>query len=280
MNFAVIFNRDLSADKQDPYIPQDWPMYLTALRAGDFAPAGQTTMSLDDLNSLKNALWQEYEDLQDAKEDYYSTRKLRIMDYVANEYIHFDPSKLDFTLHLQAGINLNKRDVTFTRAGRPMVSTYYLGQTKMAQITFTFEADSLNFMTRRIRMLGYYAVDDQIHDWYKIEDVAFDSHNTYQHQQQLEERSIARQWIIDSIRTGADRIMTASASVNPTKSVALQTELNNFWVEYGPYLAAFVSTGGTVLRQKFIDDTEYDFLDIPVAANYTVRQWIVSTLTY
>ena len=280
MNYAVIFNKDLPPETRDAYVPLEWPMYLSGLKANEFPPAGVAKISLDQLNDLKNYLWPEYETLQKNKKDFLSTRKLRIWDLVSFEYRMYSPAKLDFTTHLKTGLNLEKRDVFMTKNGRPMRVVYYYQNTKIAEITFVFEADGLNFMTRKVVSLGYYSIDDMVHDKYVIEDRSYSGLVPYQHQKQMEERTEGRQYIIDSLRADIDRMLTTAMTQNPTASASLSAMINAFWVEYNPHLAAFINAGGTYLRSKFQNDTTYPFLNSYVAPGVTVRMYIMDKLTY
>ena len=151
MKFSVVFNKDLAPQKQDAFIPLEWPMYLTAIKDDEKTAGGIQVISLEDLNVLKNKYQLEYESMQQSKAVYLSTRKLRVMDLVAFEYKDFHESKIDFTLHLKSGINLEKRDVFMTKNGRPTKIIYYYQDVKIAEITCSFEVDGLNFMTRKTR---------------------------------------------------------------------------------------------------------------------------------
>lgn len=280
MNYAVIFNRDLPPESRDPFVPLGWPMYLTALKAGEYPAPGISRMTLDDLNILKNNLSHEYDELQASKQVFLATKKLRVMDLVAFEYRSNSPAKIDFTQHLKSGVNLEKRDVVMTKSGRPTLVRYYYQDVKIAELTFDFEVDGLNFMTRKIIRLGYFSIDDQVHDKYIIEDRKYNGTIAYQHQQQLEERTIGRQYIIDSLRADIDRMLTTAISQNPTASGVLSAMINSFWVEYNPHLSAFINAGGTYLRSKFATDKTYPFLNSPVAPGITVRMYIMDKLTY
>ena len=280
MNFSVIFNKDLPPETRDQYVPLDWPMFLSALRAGEFPPAGVARLSLDELNDLRNKLWPSYEELQKNKQSFLSTRKLRVMDLVAFEYKMNSPGKIDFTTHLKTGINLEKRDVIMTKSGRPTRIVYYYQNSKIAEITYMFEVDALNFMTRRKICLGYHAIDDQVHDRYVIEDLYYSGAIPYQHQKRLEERTQGRQFIIDSLRADIDRMLTTAITQNPTASNALSAMINSFWVDYNPHLSAFINAGGTYLRSKFQNDAIFPFLNSYVALGVTVRMYVMDKLTY
>lgn len=280
MNYSVIFNKDLPPETKDHYVPLEWPMYLSALKNGEYPAAGMAKLTLDELNDLKNKLWPEYEIMQKNKQTYLATRKLRVMDLVAFEFKTYSPAKIDFTSHLKSGFNLEKRDVFMTKNGRPIQVIYYFQDVKIAELTYAFEVDPLNFMTRRTVSLGYYAIDDVVHDRYIIEDMHFNGTIPYQHQKQLEERTQGRQFIIDSLRADIDRMLTAAITQNPTASGYLSAMINAFWVEYNPHLSAFINAGGTYLRSKFQNDSTYPFLNSKVAVGVTVRMYIVNKLTY
>lgn len=280
MKFAVVFNKDLAPQKQDSFIPLEWPMYLTAIKDDEKTAGGVQVISLEDLNVLKNKYQSDYEEMQAQKKDYFSTRKLRITDLIAFEYKDFNSSKIDFTLHLKSGLNLEKRDVYMTKNGRPIKIVYYFLDQKIAEVLCEFEVDALNFMTRKVRKLGYYSVDDLAHEHYIIEDLRFNGNISYQHQKRLEERTQARQYIIDSLRSDIDRILTVAVTQNPTASNYLSAMINAFWVEYNPHLSAFINAGGVYLKAKFASDTTYPFLNSLVARGVTVRMFVMDKLTY
>lgn len=280
MYFAVIFNKDLVPEKKDHYVPDGWPMFLTALKPGEWPPAGVTRLSLGDLEKIKNDLWDQYYKLQQDKKQYVINDRLRILDHVSYEFREWHPSKIDFTKHLKTGTTLEKREVAMTKSGRPIKSVYYFGNDKVAEIQFTFETDALNFMTRRTERLGYYSNDDDLHDMWIICDEHFSASNSYQHKKRMEERTSARQWIIDSLRADIDRFLTLAAQQNAALAGPLAVMINAFWVEYTPHFSAFVNSGGIFLRERFSAEAKYPFLDSYVAAGVTARMYIVDKLTY
>jgi len=280
MYFAVIFNKDLIPEKYDHYVPAGWPMYLTALKKDEWPPAGVARVSLDELNRIKEDLWEDYYKLQQDRKTYVLNDRLRIFDLVAFEFRDWHPSKIDFTKHLKTGLTLQKREVVMTKSGRPVKSVYYYEDTPIAEILFIFETDVLNFMTRRTERLGYYSADGDIHETWIIYDEIFDPTNTYHHRKRLEERTQARQWIIDSLRADIDKFLTIAAQQNANLIGPLATMINTFWVEYSPYLSAFINSGGTFLRTKFSEETKYSFLDSYVAVGVTARMYIIDKLTY
>lgn len=280
MRFWVVYNKQLKEEEKDKYCPADWIMFLNPIRQGEMPPAGYDIMTVDEIKAYQDKLWYHYIDLQTDRANYMATRKLRISDLLAYEYRQFHESKIDFTSHLKSGVYLEKKEVNMTKSGRPVNIIYYYDNQKIAEIKFEFEMDSLNFITRRVRKLGYFAIDNNVHEYYVIEDTAFSGLIPYQHQKRLEERTQARQWIIDSLKSDVDRMLTLSAQQNPTLAAALSAMINSFWVEYNPHLAAFISAGGTYLRSKFQNDTTYPFLNSVVAPNITARMYIVDKLTY
>lgn len=280
MYFAVIFNSDLDDRKQDQWIPLGWPMFLSPLKKDEWPQAGIARLSLDEIDDIKNQLWPEYEKLQQDKKLYNEVDRLRILDLVAYDFKDWHPSKIDFTKHLKTGVFLQKREVQMTKNGRPIRAVYYYGDVRVAEIVFEFESDSLNFMTRRIEKLGYHSKDEDIHEYWVISDESFSATNTYQHLKRLQERTDARQWIIDSLRADIDKFLTVSVSQNPTMSGVLSQMINAFWVEYNPNLSAFINSGGTYLRTKFMNDTTYTFLNSLVAPGVTAKMYIVDKLTY
>jgi hypothetical protein len=280
MNYGVIFNRDLPPETQDAYIPLDWPMYLKPLKGDEYPPAGIARLSLDELNELRNKLWPEYEELQKNKQVFLSTRKLRVMDLVAFDFKTWHPSKIDFTKHLQTNIVLEKREVAMAKNGRPVSSTYYYGDTKIADISFVFESDYLGFMTRRIESLGYYTVDDQIHDWYVLWDEKFSRAVTYQHQKRLQERVEGRRWIVNSFMADIDAYTTGLIESNPSMAGSAGAAINQLLVDYVPQMETFINSGGTYFRETIRNDTTHGFLSMPLAPGVTVRSYIIDKLTY
>jgi lysozyme family protein len=278
--YAVIFNKDLDDRKKDQWIPMGWPMFLSPLKKDEWPQAGIARLSLDEIDDIKNQLWPEYEKLQQDKKLYNEVDRLWILDLVAYEFKDWHPSKIDFTKHLKNGVFLEKREVQMLKNGRPVKSIYYYGQQKVAEILFEFESDELNFMTRRTEKLGYFSKDGDIHEHWTISDEFFSGSNTYQHSKRLQERTAARQLIVDSLRADIDKFLTISAQQNPTMSSALSAMINAFWVEYNPHLSAFINSGGTYLRTKFATDTTYPFLNSLVAPGVSVKAYIVDKLTY
>jgi hypothetical protein len=182
-------------------------------------------------------------------------------------------------MHLKSGVNLEKKEVLMSKNGRPVKAIYYYEDKKIAEINFYFETDSQNFITKKTEKLGYYSVDGIVHDFYTIYEMNFSSDNSYQRQKRLEERTQARQWIIDTLRADIDRILTAATS-NKDQEALVSSMINTFWVEYSPHLSAFINAGGTFLRNKFINDTAFVFLNSFVAPGVTVRAYIIDKLTY
>lgn len=309
MLYSVTKNNMMPAKRQDKYLPGEWPVEIDKISRAEDAPAGRWVATLQDIGALQDRLRDEYDRLRLLKFLNEADEKLLISDLVADEYRSFSPSKIDFTMHLRSDITLEKRDVGFLKNGRPTKATYYHGEVKVAEILFEFEADSLNFMTRRVRKLGYFTVSGRINQHYVIEDSKFRGDVPYQHKKRLEERTQARQWIIDSLRADVDKFLTPKPipppptyidedgnEIPPTQeqidaynaavaaaqaySAALGVMINNFWVEYTPHLDAFVNAGGTFLRSKFASETKYPFLDAQVAPGITARLYIVDKLTY
>lgn len=280
MYFAVIFNSDLDERKKDQWVPLGWPMFLSPLKKDEWPQAGIARLSLDEIDALKNQLWPEYERLQHDKKLYNEIDRLRILDLVAYEFRDWHPSKIDFTRHLKNGVFLEKRDVQMLKNGRPVRAVYYYGNDKVAEIVFEFTSDEIGFMTRRTEKLGYFSKDEYIHEQWVISDEFFSGSNSYQHLKRLEERTNARQLIIDALRADIDKFLTITAQQNPTMSGALSSMINGFWVDYNPHLSAFANSGGTYLRTKFENDTVYPFLNSLVAPGVSVKAYIVDKLTY
>ena len=175
---------------------------------------------------------------------------------------------------------LEKREVSIAKNGRPVSSTYYFGNDKVARISFVFESDYLGFMTRRIEKLGYYSIDDQIHEEYIISDEKFARAITYQHQKRLQERVTARRWIVNSFMADIDAYTTAMIEAHPQAAGQASAAINQILVDYVPRMEAFVNSGGTFLRDAIASDTTHPFLNAVLAPGLTVRAYIVDKLTY
>lgn len=278
MKFSVTYNYQLSVEKQDLYSPKNWIMFLVPYT--ESSPAGHDVLTLEQVQNHQDSLWSQYEKMQTDKKEYFSNKTCRITQFIHPDFKDNHLSKIDFTMHLKDGIFLEKKEVIVSKNGRPVKSIYYHCGKKIAEIVFEFANDSDGYMISRVEKLGYYCVDDSVLAYYIISNEKFSGAITYQHQKRVAERTQARQFIMDSLRADIDRMLKAASGGNSVMAGALAGMINTFWVEYNPFIEAFISSGGTFLRQKFLDETKYPFLNSVIAPSVTVRMYIADKLTY
>jgi hypothetical protein len=281
MKYEVTLNSDLPVSKRDNYIPLGWPIGFKEVKPGQKTSDGARILSNEQLETIKNNLWSEYEILQQDYKNFIINDRLRVLDLVHEDFKNYHPSKIDFTKHLKDGVHLEKREVSMLKNGRPIKAVYYYGSLAIAEIAFSFEADAQNFMTRRTETLGYYSNNGHLHCSWVISDDFFARSLPYQHQKRLSERVEARKWIIESMMADIDTLTFSAAASSPETAAYLSAAINQIMVDYSAQIDTFVKTGGTFFRASILNDTTHPILNTVVAPpNITMRMYIVDKLTY
>lgn len=290
MRFAVVFNKDLDAQLQDEFIPLDWPMYLTALKPNEFPRGGVAVLTLDELNELKRQLEPAYIEMQEQKQNYLATNKLRVTDLVSYEFRGLSPAKLDFTIHLKENICLIKK-VDMRSNGRPLSSKYYYptvaSENLIAQIDFEFIDNPIKFMIDRKEKLKYFKINGDFVGPFLIHRRTYDFGNLKEATESIQERCAARRNIIDEVKVFLNGFIVARAMLMGKTQLQANIEAITiggiFMRIKNDVITAFIETASPDLRNFLINEPatgNYEFLDWYVQAGVRVRDYFVNRISY
>lgn len=216
---------------------------------------------------------------------------LRVRQYLHQDFVHFHPSKIDFTLHLKPNINLIK-NITMLKNGRPLVAKYYAPDTglQICEIKFEFVNNSAGFMTKRKELLGYCRNDGKIDEYYSIHSRDYNFANITQATESLSERVQARSNIIQEIKIVLNNtLINYLISYGDNPIVANNKSLiigKDFFNEYRFEISDFIEVaspgfkGKILLQDNGLENPKYPWLNAFVAPNVTLRMWIYDRLTY
>lgn len=205
--------------------------------------------------------------------------KLRVLDLVHEQFRTLHPSKIDFRRHLKPEVYLQKT-VTMLPNGRPDKAMYTFNGVKIAEIQFVFEADALNFMKRRTEMLAYYKNDDSRGEQYAIADDVYDMAIPYHLRLVMQERSEARSSIIAEVKAFLNGALAQYYLPQGWTYPQILEVVGDFWNKYGEPINAWIAVASPRFRDMLTEETEFEFLDVPVAPGVTMKQYVLNKTQY
>lgn len=279
MRFAVLLNEDLDPLYRKAMYPLKWPVEAKMLKVGYPCPAGYREMTWEELDAHKLQYFAEYNTIYQAYIQETSSSKLRVMDYVAPQFADSHPAQIDFRRHLKPGVVLSK-NITFSANGRPQKADYTYEGKHIATIRFDFVVNAMNLMTRRTELLGYVAMNGNIYDWYPIRDQAYDLLSPYYLTEAIKERYDARCTIFDEIKAVLNGFLYQFYTPQGKTYQEVLDIAGQFWAKFASDVDNWQNTGSSNLRINVLADQDFDFMDAPIKPGVTVRQYIISKITY
>ena len=193
---------------------------------------------------------------------------------------------IDFTLHLKPEYALNKK-LTRSPNGRPLEALYMHEGTIMAKITWNFEVDDNNFLTKREEFLQYSKIEGGFSEPILIKTKEYDIlTNPVDAELVIAERETARKSIVNSINIIVSGILVQALSQTIPQVTALtRNYMNSTKVER----EAFIEVGDETWRNHLLGETlninpaqnpDKWWLAIEFMEGVTIRDYIVSRLTY
>lgn len=214
-----------------------------------------------------------------------NNEKLRIFDLVHHNFRFNEPSKIDFTLHLQTGVLL-KKEIEMLKNGRPKIARYYHPDTNdiVAEIKFIFVDNAYKFMISREEWLGYYNKEGNVPNYYMIHKRYYNFNNISQATESMNERVSARNNIIQEIKMVINNSIATwhirnGSSPTTAAGMAIITG-KDFLNSYRFDVTDFVEVASNSFKLKVSSDTMYSFLDYEVTQGFTIRNYITDRLTY
>jgi hypothetical protein len=205
--------------------------------------------------------------------------ELRLYVYVQRDFKKLHPSKIDFRMHLQPNIYLQK-NVTMAPNGRPQKATYSFNDELIAEIEFTFEVNAFNFMTRRIEKLAYYKNSGAKTEQWLIADDIYDVANPYHLREMMKERSEARAMIFEGVKAFLNGAFAAYYLPQGKTYAEILVIAGDLWNKYSNDIDSWINVGSPRFNLNLTADTDFPILDFQVAAGVTLRAWILSQTAY
>lgn len=262
-----------------------WVMENISLDQADFyASQGWSVVTEADYEIYIN----NYQSELDAYQIELSNEKLKIMQYVDPSFRNFDPSKIDFTMHLKKGILLEKK-VDMLSNGRPGVAKYYYPDSSVntnlvAEIKFEFIDNSSKFMIERKEWLGYYLGDQTVPEYYLIHHRKYNFSVVKEAAESLQERVNARSNIVQEVKIVAHSCIVGSYMMQGKSSVEANglaiLDGGLFFNQYRTHVSNFIEVADPSFKNSILSDSTNSFLNFYVAPNVTARQYIYSRLNY
>lgn len=204
---------------------------------------------------------------------------LRVLGLVHDQFKNLHPSKIDFRRHLRPEVYLQKA-VTMHPNGRPNKATYTYNGEKIAEIQFVFEADALNFMTRRTELLAYFKKNDERGEQFTIADDHYDKAVPYHLRLIMEERSEARSAIIAEVKAFLNGVLAQYYVPQGWTYPQILGVVGEFWAKYGESIGAWIAVSSPKFRDTLAEETEFEFLDLEVSGGVTVKQYVLNKTSY
>lgn len=263
-------------------IPLEWPwvsVNIPDTAQADFKNNGFTVLSRDNFFNYKAERQFAYHSWANSYDISKEGQVLRVIQFVDEKYKNFHPSKIDFRLHLQQGIYLQK-NVTYLPNGRPQLATYYYNKVLIAEIEFEFQINAFNFMTRRIERLAYYKANDTKSEQWVITDNIYNDANPYHLREMMKERSESRALIIEEIKAFLNGVLAAHYIPLGYTYGQLLEMVGTFWNTYSNLIDAWISVGSPQFQAALFIDNTLEFLSIEVTEGVTVKQYVIDKTSY
>ena len=261
-------------------LPNDWPAHTkSSANQNDELEENWQRLSLVDFN-LYISDTDRVDRLNAAQEFFANSKILKITSILDDRFTDLPPNKIDFRRHLQDGMNLSKT-ITMSENGRPVKAEYKNGEELIARISFEFQTNSFNLITRRIERLGYFNLNGDISNEYVISDEVWDLSQTYYLAKAINERYLARSIIFDEVKAYINALMLQEHLSTGKTYQDVLSDGYLFWKAYSSDIDAWFHIGADgPLGTRILNDTEFEFLDIEVAPGITIRSWIISRISY
>jgi hypothetical protein len=214
-----------------------------------------------------------------------NNEKLIIIDLVHPNFRFNDPSKIDFTLHLQTGVLL-KKEVTMLKNGRPLIAKYYHPDTNeiVAEIKFTFRDNIYKFMELREEWLGYYTREGKINEYYLIHKRTYDFSKLTEASESMSERVQARNNIIQELKIVINGILTqyymALGDNASTASMKAIVAGKDFFNAYRLDISDFIEVASNSFKNNILNDQTLLWLNVNIQPGVNVKMYIADRITY
>lgn len=244
-----------------------------------FEQSGFTVLLFEDFNQYKAEHQQAYDQWANLFDTNRTGQELRVMDYVQDQFLNLPPSKIDFRRHLKENIYLQK-NVLMLPNGRPQKALYSYNNELIAEIEFVFEVSSFNFMTRRTEKLSYYKRNNTVTEhWVLADDIYLES-NPYHLREMMKERSEARSMIFEEVKAFLNGVLAQFYLPQGWTYLQILGVAGDFWNAYSNDIDAWINVGSPRFATNLNAETNFSFLDVTVAENTTVRQYILAKTSY
>lgn len=212
--------------------------------------------------------------------------RLKVLDLVASEFQYWMPNKIDFRRHLRDGINFEKKVVMLPN-GRPDYAEYTYQGEVMARISFIFEVDQFNFMTKRTEILSYMRKNGSFGHPYAIWSQKYSRLEPSQQAERIKERVDARTQIFTAMKANIETFL-AVYFMGQGMSYEQVLEIGGeFSMVYASLISAWKDTGTPALKNAILADTQFAWLDMPLPQTITgleeaisIRNYIIQSLSY
>ncbi len=229
-------------------------------------------------------------EIEQIDEEIPNEKRLKVLDLVHPLYQRLEPSKIDFTIHLQNNVLLMKK-VEMLANGRPTVAKYYYPSVSpenlICSIDFEFTDNAMKFMTERKEWLKYYNTDGSFEGPFLIHQRQYDFANLKEATESIQERSQARRNIIDEIKVFLNGfIVQKSMLEGQTPSQANVTAMvlgGGFMQSHQTKINAWIETAAGDLKPYLLNlnsDQQEPLLDWYVQAGVRVRDYFLSRISY
>lgn len=261
-------------------LPLDWPAYTkTVVDEGEPVELNWQRLSDEDF-----ALYVTDSDrlsrFEAAQLFYQNSRILKITDLLDDSFVDLPPNKIDFRRHLKDDTVLTKT-VIMAENGRPVRSEYRNGTNLIARIKFEFETNAFNLVTRRTEKLCYFDLNGNEGQDYIISDETWDLSQTYYLAKAINERYAARCKIFDEIKAYINAIMLSTYLGQGLTYQNVLTDGYNFWKEYSSDIDAWLHIGASgPFMDRITNDSVFAFLNFEISPNISIRDWIITRVTY
>lgn len=261
-------------------IPNDWPAYTkTVVDEQDPIDPNWQRLSDDDFHAYITDP-ERVGRFDAAQLAYENSKILKITELVDEGFIDLPTYKIDFRRHLKDGVILAKT-VIMSQNGRPLKSEYKYNGELIADIVFEFETNSFNLVTRRKEKLGYYNKNGDVLNYYTISDESWDLSQTYYLARTINERYAARFKVFDEIKAYINAIMLSTYLGQGLTYENVLTDGYNFWKEYSSDIDAWLHIGASgPFVDRITNDSVFAFLNFEISPNISIRDWIITRVTY
>lgn len=206
----------------------------------------------------------------------------RVSDIVSPVYDDMPVNVVDFTLHLQPQITLDKV-ITKDVAGRPTTAEYYYDGVMIADIHFDIQVDTnTRLMTTRKETLHYYKYDGTESPDIIIKDRTYNLTSLDDLEICMAERENARKAIFSRLKAFTlGVIQQYNPTYNSDQVVAMVKDL---WNETSVHREDFVELGDNSFRDYIaaidLNTTPHTWLSYQCAPSVTLQDYYVGVLTY